>query len=736
MDEKTIFLAALEITEPTQRQAYVDAACRGQSQLRQGVERLLAAQPPEGDFLETPPPVVAMAMGEFAPNTVASDLTYLTPSSRPDSIGRLGHYEVLQVVGSGGFGVVLKALDEKLLRVVAIKVLAVVLAASATARKRFVREAQAAAAVNHDNVVDIYAVEETGPVPYLVMEYVAGISLEEKLQQHGPLELREILRIGLQTAEGLAAAHRQGLVHRDVKPANILLENGVMRVKITDFGLARAVDDASLTQAGIIAGTPTYMSPEQARGAAVDHRSDLFSLGSVMYAMCAGQSPFKASTSLGAIKRVCEDQPRALHEVNPDVPNWLCNLIEKLLAKNPGDRYQTTAEVVDLLSRGLAHVQQPALKLPPDLQRVEVPTQRKVHRPAARSIFRAARSRWWVTAALLGLVVAGFCLAEGTGASHVTATVIRVLTPHGTMVVEVSDPGISVTVEGNGDELVITGAGVHELRLRPGQHHVRAAKEGRPIPVDQPLVTIDRGGKQIVKVVREATPSLSLAESPLLAALARRIADVERNPGDLKARFERILAYARLNRLDEALSDYSYVINAQPDSPEYSGAYMGRGEIRQGRGDWAGAIADFGRRAALTPHEGRATGHLALIYLFGPSEHRDPQKAAQHAELAARAEPKNHGYVTIQGIACYRLGRLDEAVQTLERATALPPGADSRDLYALAMCYHAQGQADKAHACHAQAAQAWERTKSAQQATQLAFWQTFHEEAEAMLAVP
>src|SRR4029453_15528255 len=123
---------------------------------------------------------------------------------------------------------------------VAIKAMGQTLAAVAAARRRFVREAQAAAAVNHDNVIDIYEVDESGPVPYLVMEYVAGISLEEKLQRQGPLELKEILRIGLQTAGGLAAAHRQGLVHRDVKPSNILLENGVGRVKITDFGLARA----------------------------------------------------------------------------------------------------------------------------------------------------------------------------------------------------------------------------------------------------------------------------------------------------------------------------------------------------------------------------------------------------------------------------------------------------------------------------------------------------------------
>src|SRR5262249_39006409 len=158
-------------------------------------------------------------------------LEFLTPSDQPGSLGQLGRYEILEVVGSGGFGSVLKALDEKLHRIVAIKVLFPALAASAAARKRFAREAQAAAAVNHENVVHIYEVEESGPVPFLVMEYVAGMSLEEKIKQDSPLPLKELLRIGLQTAEGLAAAHRQGLVHRDVKPTNILLENGIQRVK-------------------------------------------------------------------------------------------------------------------------------------------------------------------------------------------------------------------------------------------------------------------------------------------------------------------------------------------------------------------------------------------------------------------------------------------------------------------------------------------------------------------------
>src|SRR5262249_4625282 len=212
-------------------------------------------------------------------------LSFLSPAGEPGSLGRLDHYEVLEVVGKGGTGVVLRARDIKLMRVVALKVLAAPLAASGTARQRFAREARAAAAVRDDHVVAIHAVEDDGPVPYLVMEFIDGRNLEGLLRRTGPLEVKEVLRIGMQVAKGLAAAHHQGLIHRDIKPANILLENGVQRVKLTDFGLARAVDDASLTQSGIIAGTPDYMSPEQANGDPVDYRSDLFSLGSVLYAL-------------------------------------------------------------------------------------------------------------------------------------------------------------------------------------------------------------------------------------------------------------------------------------------------------------------------------------------------------------------------------------------------------------------------------------------------------------------
>src|SRR5256884_2271770 len=178
------------------------------------------------------------------------------------------------------------------------------------------------------------------------MEFIDGTNLEALLRRRGPLGVKEILRIGIQVASGLAAAHAQGLIHRDVKPANILLENGVERVKLTDFGLARAADDAGVTHHGVIVGTPLYMAPEQARAEALDHRADLFSLGSVLYALCTGRPPFRGDT-LAVLYSVCQEDPRPIQESNPAIPAWLVAIIDKLHAKKPEQRFQSAAEVAD-----------------------------------------------------------------------------------------------------------------------------------------------------------------------------------------------------------------------------------------------------------------------------------------------------------------------------------------------------------------------------------------------------
>jgi hypothetical protein len=282
----------------------------------------------------------------------------LAPASHPELMGRIGRYDVERVIGAGGMGVVLKAHDTELNRPIAVKVLAGHLSHVGAARERFAREGRAAAAVVHEHVVAIYNVETSGEVPFLVMQYVPGRSLQARVDADGPLAVEEILRIGMQAASGLAAAHAQGLVHRDVKPSNILLEESVERAVLTDFGLARTINDASLTHTGFLAGTPHYMSPEQASGAAIDHRSDLFSLGAVLYFMATGHPPFRADGALAVLHRICREPHRPVWQANKDVPDELSDVIDQLLEKKPNHRPPTAADVSATMAQLLSRYQQ------------------------------------------------------------------------------------------------------------------------------------------------------------------------------------------------------------------------------------------------------------------------------------------------------------------------------------------------------------------------------------------
>jgi serine/threonine-protein kinase len=338
--------------------------------------------------------------------SLESILRLLGPTDDPHMFGRIGSYEVVGVIGRGGMGVVFKAYEGALNRFVAIKMLLPHLAASGAARKRFAREGQAAAAVIDDNVMPIYSVAEWQGVPYLVTQYSRGATLQKRIQDQGPLELKEILRIGMQTARGLAAAHAQGLVHRDVKPSNILLDGTVERALLTDFGLARAVDDASITRTGVIAGTPQYMSPEQARGGSVDARSDLFGLGCVLYAMCTGRPPFRADSSYAILRMITDDEPRSIREINPDIPEWLCLLISRLMAKLPDARFENAVEVAALLEQCLAHVQQPtSVPLPASLSSLAA---------SRRSISNVTRKGVIAILGTIGMILLGIVLWQAT----------------------------------------------------------------------------------------------------------------------------------------------------------------------------------------------------------------------------------------------------------------------------------------------------------------------------------
>lgn len=299
-------------------------------------------------------------------------LRLLGPSDDPSVVGKIGPFEVTEVIGSGGMGMVLKARDPALDRHVAIKILAPHLASSATARRRFAREARAAAAVIHDHVIAIYQVSEHHELPYLVMPFLPDPSLQQRLDRDGKLDLESALSIGLQVAGGLEAAHAQGLIHRDVKPANVLLAKGTERAIITDFGLARAADDASLTSSGVLAGTPHYMSPEQARGEPVDFRSDLFSLGSLLFAMLAGRPPVNRELGSETIRVIGTEPMPRLRTVVADAPEWVERLVSWLHEPRAEERPESARQVAETLEQCLKHVRNPQAEgLPDRLTRAE-----------------------------------------------------------------------------------------------------------------------------------------------------------------------------------------------------------------------------------------------------------------------------------------------------------------------------------------------------------------------------
>jgi serine/threonine protein kinase len=290
-----------------------------------------------------------------ADRTLTTLLPCLAPASRDGFLGKVGGIDIRRVIGRGGMGVVFEGLDPVLNRTVAVKVLSPHLLADDDARERLLREAQAAAALAHENIVAIHDIDHTADgVPYLVLQHVAGESLADRLGRETKLRPDEVARIGAAVARGLAAAHARGLVHRDIKPANVLLENDTGRVLLTDFGLAKLVGGETITNVGTVAGTPAFMSPEQAAGEEVDARSDLFGLGSMLYAAASGRLPFAGDSPFVVLDRIRTATPKSLAALDPTLPAWLCSVVHRLLEKDPARRIPTAAEVADLLERRTA----------------------------------------------------------------------------------------------------------------------------------------------------------------------------------------------------------------------------------------------------------------------------------------------------------------------------------------------------------------------------------------------
>jgi serine/threonine protein kinase len=264
----------------------------------------------------------------------------------------IGGYTILRLIGQGGMGRVYLARDENLGRDVAIKVLHSTRARDRAARLRFLREGRAAAAVEHPHVMTIHQVGQDGEVPFIVMQRLEGCTLTQYRERVGRVSVVETLRIGRETADGLAAAHRRALVHRDIKPDNIFLAGPAREVKIIDFGLARdaAEDGTKLTVDGAVVGTPAYMSPERIGEQEIDTRSDIFGLGVILYEMLANRLPFEGKSLVSVLAAISRGAPRKLHDVAPDVPEAVCNLVMRMIAHDKADRPSDAATVAEELA--------------------------------------------------------------------------------------------------------------------------------------------------------------------------------------------------------------------------------------------------------------------------------------------------------------------------------------------------------------------------------------------------
>jgi serine/threonine protein kinase len=386
---ESIFHAVLQADE-SRRAAVLEDSCAGDESLRREIESLLAHHKNAAGFIETP--AFMTASSERAPQRQPQS----TPAAASIPAGKvIGQYRVIEPIGGGGMGVVYKAEDTKLGRLVALKFLPHEVATDAAAVERFQREARAASALNHPNICTIYDIEEYGGQQFIAMEYLDGRTLKDHILGRA-LESDEIARVGIQIAEALAAAHSKRIVHRDIKPGNVVITSSGL-AKVLDFGLAKLIADGadslptqSITATHTVSGTLPYMSPEQLRGREVDHRTDICALGVVLYEMATGRRPFASELMPELIDQILNSPPLAPLEINRKLPSKLEEIILKCLEKDPEDRYQSAKEIAV------------------DLRRMTMPSATSVRLVPARERrrVRAARLRWGAAAVVALLVVA------------------------------------------------------------------------------------------------------------------------------------------------------------------------------------------------------------------------------------------------------------------------------------------------------------------------------------------
>ena len=559
---------------------------------------------------------------------------------------RLSHYEVVADLGAGGMGVVYRAHDTRLNRDVAIKVLPTDRPLRETARRRFQREAMAASALNHPNIITIYEVNSEDNIDFIVMEFVRGATLSSVLKKRA-LGLDEAARYLVQIADALTKAHSAGIIHRDLKPGNIMItEDGL--VKVLDFGLAKfdpnaetvgreaanpqEINEFTLTQPGMVTGTVAYMSPEQARGERVDARSDIFSFGIVMFEVLSGQLPFIGPNSIALLHNLHFSPPRDLSELRPEVPKPLVELVSKMLEKNAAKRLQTMAEVGSELRRAVAGLVSGPVTWHPSDATVDL-----TRPPAESATGRFPRRGIWAPAAGLAvvLVVGGILGWHFYTKAKAGAAALQGLP---------------------------TDENAYALYQRAREDLDYYDREGN---IDQAISLL---GRAIQVDPQSAASSAALSE-----------AYFDKNRPNPDPQWMKLAAESanKAVSLDDNLA----------------AAHISMGLVKMESGDSAGAEKEFRRAADLDPKSARPHHSLAALYdKTGKSD-----QAVQELKRALELDPKDWVSYMELGLNAYQAANYKGAAENWERALQLEPN-NVPALRNLGAVYHALGRDDDAAA--------------------------------------
>ncbi len=724
---------ALELPEE-ERSACLDQACAGDAELRAEVEALLAADR-TGGFLEVP-------AGEFA----ATLIDDFEAAAEPDSLDgrRLGPYEVVRWIGDGGMGVVYEARDTRLDRKVAIKLLPHAWSRDPQARERFAREARAASALDHPNICSIYDIGETEgleavPRTFIVMAFYDGETLERKLER-GPMESAEAREIAVQVARGLERAHAAGIVHRDVKPANVMV-TGHGEVKILDFGIAKVAGDAGLTRSGVSPGTPAYMSPEQSRGEQVDGRTDVWSLGAILYQMLAGRRPFPGKSAMAVYFAIQNEDPGPLPE---GVPEELARVVTKALAKDPETRYPSVAEM-------LAELDPTAMIASPPSRRAgrgtlavalagllalggfwayqrgrpELPeTTAETAAPVVGVVPFVNRSGDeeldWFGEGLARLVVDGLSSSRHLQvvSAQRTGPLADIERP-AELARRAAEDGIEALISGEilpaadgltlAARVVRTGDGVQLAArrlgglapgdlLRAADDVVREARKGLGVP---PLETVNVFAADFVAdnpaAYEHYVEGLRAWDAYRFEEAARAFAAaLEAAPGFTMARYRLALARMMAGQSETARSDIGRALSEADGLPDREARYVRAADAYIAYRD-AEAFDAYRQIIERYPYETEARYWLAEL-LHSGGEYR--QELEVLGELAA-LEPENSIIWSRSGYAHLALGDFARAIGDFQRYLEVKPDANGHD--SLADAYRAQGELERAAEHYAEA---------------------------------